>query len=107
MSLLFFFLIIVTWSQQSSNNEDSPNSHLLRDTKPNTTAWHLFYSLSLATAGKIKSYIISPISYYLYIIRLDGITDSKDMSLSKLREIVKDREAWSATVHRVTKSWTR
>ena len=38
---------------------------------------------------------------------LDGITDSKDMSLSKLREIVKDREAWSATVHRVTKSWTR
>ena len=46
-------------------------------------------------------------SYYLYIIRLDGITDSKDMSLSKLREIVKDREAWSATVHRVTKSWTR
>ena len=34
----FFFLIRVTWSQQSSNNEDSPNSQLLRDTKPNTTA---------------------------------------------------------------------
>ena len=37
---------------------------------------------------------------------LDGITDSTDMSLSKLREIVKDREAWPAAVHAVTKSWT-
>ena len=37
---------------------------------------------------------------------LDGITDSVNMSLSKLREIVKDREAWHAAVHRVTKSQT-
>ena len=35
---------------------------------------------------------------------LDSITDSKDMSLSKLWEIVKDREAWHAAVHRITKS---
>ena len=41
------------------------------------------------------------------MVRLDGVTDSMDMSLSKFQGIVRDREAWHAAVHGVAKSWTQ
>ena len=67
------------------------------------TAHHVFLWLELLHLGKIEG---KRRRGQQIMRRLNGITDSMDMSLCKLREIVKDREAWHAAIHEVTKSST-
>ena len=66
----------------------------------NNNSWHLLITSMGKTEGKRRR-------GRQRMRQLDGIADLMDMSFSKLREIVKDREAWCAAVHGITKSCTQ
>ena len=97
-----------------------PNQFILKETSPECSLEGLLLKLKLQYFGHLmqradsleKTLMLGKIEGRLRqgqqrMRWLDGITDSMNMNLGKLREMVKDREAWHAEVHGISKSWTR